>query len=259
MLPTRHSLLARMGHVCAAVPFFFFGSIAVRAQPSSEERPLPERVTCSLAAAAQYSVPANLVLAVAELEGGKPGQWVQNRNGSFDVGAMQFNTRYLRELARYGITPANVAAAGCYAYELATWRIARHLANDAGDLWQRAANYHSRTEIHNARYRRALKVRAARWAAWLKARFRTREFVSAEVHPRDPPPPAAAHPVAPADGVQVIRRLPRSAARARAGDGRAIPAEQREQPTWVRASGPRVTTAELEALRADALAMQSRP
>lgn len=129
---------------------------------------------CSIAAAAQHDVPANLVLAVAEQEGGKPGQWVRNANGTHDVGAMQFNTAYLaRELARYGITPADVAAAGCYAYELASWRLRMHIRNDRGDLWTKAANYHSRTPQYNAIYRAQLVQRAAKWAAWLEARFPT--------------------------------------------------------------------------------------
>jgi hypothetical protein len=61
---------------------------------------LQERVVCSIAAAVKYQVPANIVLAVAEKEAGKPGQWVRNTNGTHDVGPMQFNTAYLRDLAR---------------------------------------------------------------------------------------------------------------------------------------------------------------
>ena len=64
---------------------------------------MSERVACSLGAALRYGVPANVVLAVAEQEGGRPGQWVANSNGTFDVGALQFNTAYLRSLAGYGI------------------------------------------------------------------------------------------------------------------------------------------------------------
>ena len=57
---------------------------------------------------------------------------------------MQFNTRYLEHLERrYGITAADVAA-GCYPYDLAAWRLRKHLELDAGDAWTRAANYHSR-------------------------------------------------------------------------------------------------------------------
>ncbi len=134
---------------------------------------LQERVVCSIAAAVKYQVPANIVLAVAEKEAGKPGQWVLNTNGTHDVGPMQFNTAYLRDLARYGITPADVAAAGCYAFDLAAWRLRQHIKKDRGDLWTRAANYHSRMPRYNAVYRADLVVRARKWADWLEARFVT--------------------------------------------------------------------------------------
>lgn len=150
---------------------------------------LQERVVCSITAAMQYRLPANILLAVAEKEGGRPGQWVKNRNGTHDVGAMQFNTRYLAELQRYGITAGDVAAPGCYPFELAAWRLSQHIRNDSGDLWTRVANYHSRTPGYNAVYRSDLMRRAARWADWLEARFVTREAgrTPAQV-PRDTPP-----------------------------------------------------------------------
>ncbi|QLZ70856.1 hypothetical protein FOLKNPGA_03675 (plasmid) [Legionella sp. PC1000] len=65
---------------------------------------IEERVVCSIMAAVKYEVPANIVLAVAEKEGGTPKQWVKNSNGTFDVGSMQFNTTYLKDLKKYGIT-----------------------------------------------------------------------------------------------------------------------------------------------------------
>jgi hypothetical protein len=123
---------------------------------------LQERVVCSIAAAVKYQIPANIVLAVAEKEAGKPGQWVRNTNGTHDVGPMQFNTAYLRDLAGYGITPDDVAAAGCYAFDLAAWRLRQHIKKDRGDLWTRAANYHSRTPQYNATYRADLLVKAGK-------------------------------------------------------------------------------------------------
>ena len=127
-----------------------------------------ERIVCSIAASVHYDVPANILLAVAEKEAGKPGQWVRNTNGTHDVGVMQFNTGYLKTLtAQYGITADDVAASGCYAYDLAAWRIHGHLTNDTGDMWTRAANYHSRTLYYNAIYRADLMVRANKWANWL--------------------------------------------------------------------------------------------
>lgn len=135
-----------------------------------------ERVVCSITAAVKYEVPANIVLAVAEKEGGKPGQWVKNTNGTYDVGPMQFNTSYLQHLKSYGITAADVDQAGCYSYELAAWRLRSHILNDTGDLWTRVANYHSRTPSYNARYRKGVMRKAAKWADWLAARFPTVRF-----------------------------------------------------------------------------------
>lgn len=144
---------------------------------------LQERVVCSIAAAVKYEIPANVLLAVAEMEGGKPGQWVLNTNGTHDVGPMQFNTAYLKGLARYGITPRDVAAAGCYSFDLAAWRLRRHIRNDSGDLWTRVANYHSRTQVHNAVYRRGLMEKAGKWADWLAARVVVHEVTVAGPKP----------------------------------------------------------------------------
>jgi hypothetical protein len=134
---------------------------------------IQERVICSISAGIKYRIPANIMLAVAEKEAGKPGQWVRNTNGTYDVGPMQFNTTYLRSLVRYGITADDVAATGCYPYDLAAWRIRMHIQNDKGDLWTRVSNYHSRTPERNAVYRADLMRRAAKWADWLEARFVT--------------------------------------------------------------------------------------
>jgi hypothetical protein len=127
-----------------------------------------ESLFCSVAAASRYGIPANILLAVAEKEAGTPGLWMRNSNGTSDVGPMQFNTAYLATLAKYGVTPQAVAAPGCYAYDLAAWRLRQHLQLDQGDVWTRAANYHSRTPYYNARYRVDLMAKSARWADWLE-------------------------------------------------------------------------------------------
>jgi hypothetical protein len=136
--------------------------------PLYAQRVTNERVGCSLVAAQQYGLPANILLAVAEQEGGRPGQWVRNTNGTYDLGALQFNTSYIASLRRYNISPADVTAAGCYPYQLAAWRIRRHIQYDSGDIWTRVANYHSRTPVYNARYRASIMERARRWHFWLQ-------------------------------------------------------------------------------------------
>jgi len=182
---------------------------------------LQERVVCSISAAVKYEVPVNIVLAVAEKEGGKPGQWVRNSNGTHDVGPMQFNTAYLGDLARYGITANDVAAAGCYSFDLAAWRLRMHIRNDKGDLWTKAANYHSRTPQYNAVYRADLIRKASKWADWLEARFVTLDVMKAEATPSvaqqatpttqpTPAPQQAASGAAAARSVAVAGYVPRT-------------------------------------------------
>jgi len=130
---------------------------------------MQERVVCSVKAAQKYEIPANILLAIAEKEGGKPGQWVINSNGTHDVGTMQFNTAYLQDLSKYGITADHVAQSGCYPFELAAWRIRMHIKNDDGDIWTKAANYHSRTPKHNMIYREDLITKAHKWDDWLRS------------------------------------------------------------------------------------------
>ncbi|MCU7820084.1 MAG: muramidase [gamma proteobacterium symbiont of Lucinoma myriamae] len=136
-----------------------------------------ERITCSISAAVKYKIPANIMLAIAEKEGGKPGQWVKNKkSNTHDVGPLQFNTAYLNDLKKYGITAADVAAPGCYPYQLAAWRIHGHIKNDKGDLWTKASNYHSRTPKYNHIYRYDLMKKANKWADWLEANYKTYEI-----------------------------------------------------------------------------------
>lgn len=141
-----------------------------------------DRVVCAISAAVHYEIPANIVLAVAEQERGRPGQWVANTNGTYDVGSMQFNTAYLRGLAKYGITPRDVAAAGCYSFDLAAWRLRQHLLHDKGDMWTRVADYHSYTSVYNAEYRSQIMVRAERWAQWLEKHFVTYDVTPGHRH-----------------------------------------------------------------------------
>lgn len=159
-------------------------ALVVAAPAFPQQARAQERIVCSIAAAAKYEIPANVLLAIAEKENGKPGQWVRNHNGSHDVGTLQFNTSYLRTLAPYGISPTDVSAPGCYAYDLAAWRLRQHILKDQGDLWTRAANYHSRTPKFNSVYRADLMKRAARWADWLTVRYATHEIPGAAARGR---------------------------------------------------------------------------
>jgi hypothetical protein len=83
-------------------------------------------------------------------------------------------------LRRFGINEHHVLANGCYPYYLAAWRIAGHLQNDQGDIWQRAANYHSRTPYFNRRYRAKLISRAAKLAQELSV-FTSKNIIFSKI------------------------------------------------------------------------------
>lgn len=70
-----------------------------------------------------------------------------------------------------------------YPYHLAAWRLRGHLRHDRGDVWTRAANYHSRTPRHNARYREQLMRKALRWSRWLGRHFDTHTVDAAPTAP----------------------------------------------------------------------------
>jgi len=135
-----------------------------------------ERLVCSISAAVEYRVPVDIMLAIAEIENGRPYLVSSNANGSIDIGVMQINSAYLRDLRKFGITYEDVEGEGCYPYRLAAWRVKRHVLDDQGDIWAKAANYHSRTPEFNQVYRAKLKTIARKWAAWLQSIFNVKPF-----------------------------------------------------------------------------------
>ena len=142
-----------------------------------------ERIVCSITAAIKYQVPANILLAIAEKEGGKPWMVVANENGTYDIGPMQFNSAYLHDLRKHGISPAHVVGVGCYPYDLAAWRLRQHLLRDTGNVWARAANYHSRSDKYNFRYQQDIVREARKWALWLESKFSIYELESTTAVP----------------------------------------------------------------------------
>ena len=146
------------------------------ADASSPPQPplAPAQIACVIVSAIRYEVPANALLAVAEQERGRPGQRRGNDNGTVDIGPMQFNSAYLRQLERFGIQADHVDSWDCYPYLLAAWRIKNHLVNDRGPFWTRVANYHSRTPHHNQRYATSVAVKARHWGEWIERHYPTR-------------------------------------------------------------------------------------
>jgi hypothetical protein len=133
----------------------------------------PATVECVVQAAAKQAVPANVLLAIASIEGGKNGEIIRNKNGSADISHFQINTdTYRTELAPYGVRLYDLQWRGCYNAEIAAFLLGKRLREPGKqDFWTKAANYHSKTPQFNAIYRKKLVALSAEWANWLQQRY----------------------------------------------------------------------------------------
>lgn len=133
----------------------------------------PATVECVIQAAAKREVPANVLLALASIEGGKNGQLVRNENGTSDVSHFQINTAtYRAELAPLGVALHDLQWRGCYNAELAAYLLRKRLLEPGQqDFWTKAANYHSKTPKYNAVYRKKLVALSTEWANWIQTTY----------------------------------------------------------------------------------------
>jgi hypothetical protein len=138
----------------------------------------PATVECVIQAAMKQHVPANVLLALASIEGGKNGQVVHNTNGTDDISHFQVNTAtFRRELQPYGVTMRDLQWRGCYNAEVAAYLLGKRLREPGSqDFWTRAANYHSKTPKYNAIYRKKLVALSTEWARWLQTTYSVKVF-----------------------------------------------------------------------------------
>lgn len=113
---------------------------------------------CLMLAAQTYSVPPAVLVGIYKAEGGKVGQEVPNKNGSYDLGPMQINTIWMPELAKkWGVNKATarkwVRDDACTNVGVSAWILRSHL-DETKSLSQAIAHYHSRTPVHGTRYKK---------------------------------------------------------------------------------------------------------
>lgn len=113
---------------------------------------------CLMLASQTYSVPPAVLVGIYKAEGGKVGQEVANKNGSYDLGPMQINTIWMPDLAkRWGVSKATarkwVRDDACTNVGVAAWILKGHL-DETQSLSQAIAHYHSRTPHHGTRYKK---------------------------------------------------------------------------------------------------------
>ncbi len=113
--------------------------------------------SCIFLAAQTYSVPPAVLMGIRDVEGGRVGQQVRNTNGTYDLGPMQINTLWTKELSKHWNVPRQTAHRwvrddACTNVHVAAW-ILRSKSDSAGSLYKGIAHYHSMTPKFGLPYR----------------------------------------------------------------------------------------------------------
>lgn len=149
--------VARFGNHVAALLLALAFAAPAHAQTLSSSR----EAQCIDASARYYTVPAALLQAIREQEGGAVGQWRINADGSIDYGVMQINSRWLPRLKQAGYTASLLVYDACASITVGAWILAQALAGrDAWNrpdinpelYWRAVGEYHSRTPHRNRAY-----------------------------------------------------------------------------------------------------------
>lgn len=112
---------------------------------------------CLMLASQTYKVPPAVMIGIMHVEGGRVGQEVgPNSNGTYDLGPMQVNTRWLPQLARAWNVDVRKARTvlrddGCMNVKVAAW-ILHNKIKETGSLYLGIAHYHSATPWRGQRY-----------------------------------------------------------------------------------------------------------
>jgi hypothetical protein len=113
--------------------------------------PLQIFASCLMMAADTYAVPPQVMVGILHVEGGKVGQEVgPNNNGTYDLGPMQVNSRWLKDLAGYWHVSQKTARAwvrdnSCVNLHVSAWILKQKIQEANGNLFQGIARYHSAT------------------------------------------------------------------------------------------------------------------
>ncbi len=118
-------------------------------------------ITCINQAAIEYHVPATVIVSVLRTENGRVGQANRNKDGSFDLGPMQVNSRWLTTLNRYGYTQHDLEYNACANVTVGAWILASEIA-DGQTLWTGIGDYHSHTPYYNFKYQYQVKTTYAK-------------------------------------------------------------------------------------------------
>lgn len=121
----------------------------------------PLTADCVVDAARASGMPVAALFAILATEGGKTGEALRNKNGTWDLGGFQVNSVHLNELATMGIAPETVLRDGRINAYAAAWLLRKEYRR-TGDLWQAIGAYHSRTPHRRDAYIRRVQANLER-------------------------------------------------------------------------------------------------
>lgn len=113
--------------------------------------PLQVPLHCINEAAIEYHIPAKLIISILEVERGKLGKIVKNKNGTYDIGPAQINSLWLPTLQKFGITQNDIQFNACTNVKVGAWLLSKEIAN-SNELLKGIGNFHSHTEKLNQEY-----------------------------------------------------------------------------------------------------------
>jgi len=110
---------------------------------------------CWEAAAAQYGVNPQLLVAIARTESGmNPAALNRNKNGSYDIGLMQINSSWLPTLRKYGVEEQALWDP-CTNIHVGAWVLSQNMQR-MGNSWEAVGAYNAKNPAIRIKY--ALKV-----------------------------------------------------------------------------------------------------
>lgn len=119
--------------------------------PYSDAR--SEFFSCVAQSAVYFKIHPRIILSIADVEGGKNGSYVKNKNGTHDMGIMQINTIHLPEIQQEypQITESRIVNDTCVNVYLSA-KILYKKMKGKYSFWEGVGNYHSKTPHIREKY-----------------------------------------------------------------------------------------------------------
>lgn len=114
-------------------------------------------LSCINIAAIEQHIPAKLIISILNIERGKVGQAVRNTNGTYDLGPLQINSRWLPEFEKHGISREAIQNDPCINVRTGAWILAKSIASEE-NLLLGVGDYHSHTLRFNSSYTRKVRI-----------------------------------------------------------------------------------------------------